>query len=610
MRSKLSSIAALALGLSIASIIAPLGSGVAATGTLNSIGACALGEATPGLGDGFATALKRATAAYSASLGADSAAAKEQAERTFAAAAVAYVYGMPQEILLQTIKGYVRNEIVNVNALATPSTQGVVSPNVDTAYSVAWIDLTAGPVVINVPNTGGRFYTFQFLDAYTNAFAYIGSGSTGTAAGAYALVPPNWSGQLPAGVTEIKSPSNTVWLLGRTLVDGPSDFPAVKQIQEQYTLTSLSAWEIGVRVPSVTISSYPSAKKKALPGGTAFISTLDQELTIDPPPAADDCAIAAMAPAGVVLAHPTAAEEDAADLANIAGLTPSIQEGASATSAIDAGVAAGPQIVAQATRTLLAADARGNYGWDILDRSIGTYGTDYLARAIIANDYLGANIPSQGIYPVAYVDVAGRTFNGGDRYAITFPRGLLPPARAFWSLTMYDSDNYLYANALNRYAIGNRTPGLVYGRNGSLTLYIQHAAPTSAADLANWLPAPEGIFHMILRLYQPTAAALDGTWTPPPVFRTGEVLRPVLSRLRVAGGRLHYADNQAATTHFTISRHGRVVARFTHRDRAGVNHVSLRRFELRPGRYRLVARAIGAAASYDNAPGRAVSLEF
>jgi len=605
-RSKLISIAALALVLAIA----PLGSGVAATGTSNLIAPCALGAATPGLGNGFAPALDRATAAYGATLGVGSAALKEQAERTFAAAAAAYAYGMPQEILRQTIKGYVRNEIVNINALATPSTQGVVSPNVDTAYSVSWIDLTAGPVVINVPNTGGHFYTFQFMDAYTNAFAYVGSGSTGTEAGAYALVPPGWSGTLPAGVTAIKSPTNTIWLLGRTLVDGPSDYPAVKQIQEQYMLTPLSMWELGVRVPSLTLSSYPSATKKSLPSGTAFITTLDQELTIDPPPAADDCALEAMAPAGVVLTHPTPAQSEAADLANIAGQTPASQEDAATTAAVDAGVAAGPQIVAGATSKLLVADARGNHGWDIITRAIGTYGLDYLGRAIIATDYLGANIPVQGIYPVAYVDVAGRTFNGTGDYTITFPGGLLPPARAFWSLTMYDSANYLYANALNRYAIGDRTSGLVYGRNGSLTLYIQHTEPGSAAARANWLPAPGGAFHMILRLYQPTAAALDESWKPPPIFRTGEVLRPVLSRLRVAGGRLRYADSQAATTHLTIYSSGRVVARFIHRDRAGENRVSLGRLRLHPGRYRLVARAIGVAASYDNAPGRAVSLGF
>jgi hypothetical protein len=603
MRSKLISAAV----LSIALFVAPLGAGAAPTDT---IAACALGKASPGLGNEFGTALTRATTAYRATLSGDSASAAAHAERTFAAAAVAYVYGMPQEILLQTIKGYVHNEIVNVNALATPTTRGVVSPNVDTAYSVAWIDLTTGPLVVNVPNTGGRFYTFQFMDAYTNAFAYVGTGSTGTKAGAYALVPPGWSGTLPAGVNEIKSPTNTVWLLGRTLVNGPSDFPAVKQIQDQYALTALTVWETGARTPSVTIGSYPTGTKKPLPTGTDFIAALNQELTIDPPPAADDCALGAMAPAAVVLPHPTAAQEDAADLANITGVTPAIQENAATTAAIDAGVAAGPKIVADAISKLLVADAKGNHGWDVLNGSIGTYGVEYLGRAIIGTDYLGANIPSQGIYPVAYVDVAGRTFNGADRYTITFPKGLLPPARAFWSLTMYDSDDFLYANTLNRYAIGNRTPGLVYGRNGSLTLYIRHTEPASGAARANWLPAPDGTFHMILRLYQPIASALTGAWKPPPVFRGGEVLRPTLTRLRVAGSRVRYADSQAATTHFTIARGHHVVARFAHRDRAGDNTLSLSRFHLSAGRYRLSARPVGVASSYDNEPGRAVTTKL
>jgi len=603
---KLISVAALA----IAALAVPHLVDAQATKTPDPIAACALGSATPGLGNEFATALTQATSAYGATLAGDSTAAAAHAERTFAAAATAYVYGMPQQSLLQTIKGYVHNEIVNVNALATPSTEGVVSPNVDTAYSVAWIDLTTGPLVVNVPNTGGRFYTFQLMDAYTNAFAYVGTGSTGTRAGAYALVPPGWTGTLPAGLIEIKSPTNIIWLLGRTLVNGPSDFPAVKQIQDQYELTPLSAWETGTRTPPVTLSSYPAGKKKPLPTGTGFISTLNQELTIDPPPAADDCALEAMAPAGVVLGHPTAAQEEAADLANIAGVTTPIQEDAATTSAIDAGVSAGPKIVAVATGKLLVADARGNHGWDILNRSIGTYGTEYLGRAIIATDYLGANIPAQGIYPVAYVDVAGRTFNGANNYTITFPRGLLPPARAFWSLTMYDSDDFLYANSLNRYAIGNRTSGLVDGPNGSLTLYLQHAPPASAAARANWLPAPDGTFHMILRLYQPTASALDGAWKPPPVFATGEVLRPVLTGLRASGGRVRYVDSQVAITHITIARGRHVLARFTHRDRAGRNVVSLKRFHLGSGRFRLVARPIGVPSSYDNTPGRAVSMEL
>jgi hypothetical protein len=163
---------------------------------------------------------------------------------------------------------------------------------------------------------------------------------------------------------------------------------------------------------------------------------------------------------------------------------------------------------------------------------------------------------------------------------------------------MYDSDNYLYANPLDRYAIGNRTPGLVYAHNGSLTFYLQHSEPASGAARANWLPAPTGTFHMILRLYEPSAAALNETWKPPPAFRAGEVLRPVLGRLRVAHRRLRYTDSQAASI------------RFTHDDRPGTNRVALERFHLTAGHYRVSAQAVGVPASYDNRPGRSVSRAF
>lgn len=587
-------------GLSAAAGAAPTGAATPAP-----IASCAFGQS----GAYLQKTVDQDAAAYAATR---EPATQQLAEKAYAAAAAAYVYGMPMEIERLTLKGFVRNVLINVNALATPSTVGVVSPNVDTAYSVSWIDLTNGPVVFTAPDSNGRFYTVQFMDAYTNAFAYVGDGSTGIGGGAYALVPPGWSGTLPAGVTKIQSPTNTIWLLGRTLVNGPSDFPAVKQVQERYNLTPLSLYETGVREPALTISSYPAGKHKALPTGTAFIDTLNQELTIDPPPAADDCALAAMTPAGVELSHPTETQSAAADLENIAGDTPTGQDDAVTQAAVDAGVAAGPQLIAAAASRLVAQASAGNHGWAILNKEIGTYGSDYTARAVIGTDYLGANIPSQGLYPVDYDDVTGRTLTGASDYTITFPKGLEPPARAFWSLTVYDSANYLYANTLDRYAIGNRTSGLVYGKDGSLTLHIQHAEPPTAAARANWLPAPSGVFHVMLRLYQPTAAALDETWKPPPLFAAGETLRPALSGLSLHGSTLAYRDNQPARTQLVIRSAflGRIVARIAHRDRAGLNRVTLRRLRAGVGEYVVRAVATGPVASYDTAPSRPVSLQF
>ena len=398
--------------------------------------------------------------------------------------------------------------------MADPTVKTVVSPNVDTAYTVAWLDLTTGPVVVNVPNTGGRYYTFQFLDGFSNAFAYVGSGSTGTQAGAYALVPPGWTGSLPAGVHRINAPSNTVWLLGRTLVSGTADLPAVKNLQSQYKATPLTAWKMGVRQPPLVLSQYPTTVAKAIPTGAQFIATLNQEMVIDPPPAADDCALRAMSAAGIQVSHPTPAQSLVADLSNQAPPLPQVAGDPVVDAALTAGTTAADRIIVSAERRLNASSRRAHNGWEILGNWVGRFGTRYLGRAIVARDLLGANTPQQAIYPIADTDVTGQALNGSHRYTIRFAKGSLPPVNAFWSVTMYDASDYLYANPLGRYAIGDRTPSLHYGRDGSLTLYVQHAQPASAAQRANWLPAPSGAFHVVLRLYEPKPVALSGKWNP------------------------------------------------------------------------------------------------
>jgi hypothetical protein len=157
----------------------------------------------------------------------------------------------------------------------------------------------------------------------------------------------------------------------------------------------------------------------------------------------------------------------------------------------------------------------------VLGSWVGRYGRDYIGRAIVTRQLLGANTPQQALYPLADTDITGRALNGSQRYTIRFAKGKLPPARAFWSLTMYTAASFLYANQINRYAIGDRTRGLHFARDGSLTIYIQHGPPASSAARANWLPAPAGNFHLALRLYQPKPVALDGAWKPAPIERAG-----------------------------------------------------------------------------------------
>jgi hypothetical protein len=600
--------------------------------------ACAYGTAVPGM-----TGYEQAKVEYDARAYANALAGVSDAQRTadaqtFAAAAAAYVYGLSLVNVHETVKRFeIRNLITSIDALETPDNETTVSPNVDTAYSVGWIDLTNGPVVISVPDTGGRFYTIQLMDAYSNSFSYIGSGSTGTQAGDFALLPPGWNGTLPAGVTPVRSPTNTVWLLGRTLVNGTGDLANVKPLLQKIVATPLAEWELGQRGVANVESSYPKSKPIATPSGTSFIATLNQELTIDPPPAGDDCAVNALSPAGVALPHPTNAQSVVADYQNGAGDPSGSTDTTPANAAVTAGTADAVKIIASAYATLTNAAARANRGWVVMGDWVGNYGDLYLGRAIVATSLLGANIPKQALYPLDYDDIKGRALDGSHNYTLTFPRGQLPPVGAFWSLTMYNPQNYLYANQINRYEVGNRTAGLVYNRDGSLTIRVQHASPSSAAGRANWLPAPAGGFHLILRLYQPQPSVFNGGWKIPPMIADGEIVVPVLSKLRIdrpafrpapSGGiigrtgpaRVSYRDNQATTSTWKLyrvasGRRGRdrlqLVVGFHHRDRVGKNAFGLRgRVHGKPlgaGRYLLKATAAGVD---DISASRQVSVSF
>jgi hypothetical protein len=332
-----------------------------------------------------------------------------------------------------------------------------------------------------------------------------------------------------------------------------------------------------------------------------------------------------MAPAGVELGDPTAAQSEQADVANIADITPSSSEDATTSAAVKAGTAAAVKIIAGAASHLIAVADAQNHGWTLVGNWIARFGTRYLGRAIIATDFLGANTNAQALYPTTFTDVDGLAFNGAHDYTLTFPKGKLPPARAFWSLTLYDPDDFLYANSLNRYALGNRS-ALHFASNGSLTIYIQHKAPTSPAELANWLPAPSGGFHLTLRIYQPARSALTGAWRPPPVIAEGETFGPILFDLkRFDQAKLSYRDTQATHTVFSLYRLESVpncaelattvcvvqklVKRFVHADRAGLNHDTIPGFRrLRSGMYLLSVQA--QPIGYDSGPSLPLTVQF
>jgi hypothetical protein len=410
-------------------------------------------------------------------------------------AARAFNYGYAPVLHRLSQATFPVNTMIGLATLATPEDRLVVRPNVDTAYSVARLDLRGGPQIVHVPALGDRYYSLQLMDAYTNVFAYIGSRTTGTGAGDYALVAPGYSGPLPDGVRRIDSPTADVLLLGRTLVRDEQDLPAVKRILGQYTLAAPGE----APRSTLVLDDNPSRTPPALPSGLDFFDTLAQVLADDPPPAADARTLENLKALGVVPGEKPAPPSDAA------------------RAALERAVEQGPDALVRRAEKRAARVSTQHAGWFALDPRTGDYGTAFGWRAIVARIGLWANTPAESVYPIAPYDGKLQPLRGSRRYVLHFDRDELPPVHAFWSLTMYDAQQFLYANPLKRYAVGDRTRGLKYDKRGGLTLRIQHARPKRGA--ANWLPAPKSAFTVMLRLYWPRPSALQGRWAPPGLRR-------------------------------------------------------------------------------------------
>ncbi len=459
--------------------------------------ACALGTSAADLRGFYSPALAQAERRFAAR----HPAARPAARRAFSAGVAAWIYGLPPLSVRETTRGFPANQIISVGALVDPSVQLVVAPNVDTAYSFGRLDLSGGPVVIDVPDTAGRYYVLQLLDLYSNTIDYIGRRTTGTRPGSHVIVPPGYRGPLPAGVPRIKSPTDTVWVLGRTLARSQADLAAVVPLLRGYTITPLARWPAGVRRPSVVLPGFPELRRPVIPSGFAFYDALGALLAGQPPPRGDACALRTFRRAGIG-----------------PDLTPSSQAEGAVRVALAEAPLAGARLLSGALRRANAYSRRRNSGWLKPGPYVGDYGRNYLGRAVVARTLLGALTAEENVYLYGFDDSRGRPLSGRHRYRVRFARGNLPPVGAFWSLTMYNRDSYLYANPIDRYAIGDRTPGLRRAPDGSLTLYLQRRPPSGAAR-ANWLPSPRGRFRVIMRLYEPRRSVLEGSWRPPPLSR-------------------------------------------------------------------------------------------
>jgi hypothetical protein len=416
-------------------------------------------------------------------------------------AAAAWIYGYPLVLMdvsrqVQAASGELPNTFEHQRAFPDPTFTDVVSPNVDTLCSSAWLDLRSEPVILSLPAMPGRYHVMAMLSGWTDVFAAPGSRTTGEDGGDFAICPPGWDGELPTGVARIIAPTSMVWILGRTSAAGTRDYLTVHMLQNNYLLTPLSEYldqSSPPAPPPLFASSDGSAAvdQVARMDGPAFFNRFASLLADNPAP--DRSFVDRLAALGLRPGWPLDTNDPQ----------------------VAAAIATAPA-VGQARLRRIGADlseGRTN-GWSI-PRGMGAYGDDYGKRAYIAFLGLGADLDADVLYPRAMVDSQGRALDGGHQYVLRFGPDELPPVNGFWSLTMYDDKQFFVDNAIDRYVIGDRDE-VRYGPDGSLELCIQAENP---GPDANWLPAPTGSFNLVFRAYWPQPAAVDGTWAPPPVTR-------------------------------------------------------------------------------------------
>jgi hypothetical protein len=427
----------------------------------------------------------------------------------------AYIYGYPLVTMEMTRR--VMTNVATAEATRAPmgqlvklrqypdaSYRDVTAPNADTLYTTGWVDVGKEPWMLSLPDMKGRYFLFPMLDGWTSVFQVPGKRTTGTGAQAYAITGPGWTGTLPPGVREYKSPTSIVWLLGRIYCTGtPEDYSAVHALQDECKLAPLSAWGKPWTPPQATVD--PSVDMKTAVrdqvnrmDAREYFTLLAQLMKTNPPPAADAPALARFARIGLVPGQ----DFDAGKLdADFTKRIPPL--------AFD-------RIMLQFK---VNKDVQHINGWNFTTKT-GIYGTDYLMRALVTAIGLGANRPQDAVYPTSLKDADDGDYTGANKYVIRFDKGQAPPVEGFWSITMYDASYFFVANPINRYSISPRQ-ALKANADGSIDLYIQKDSPGADKE-ANWLPAPAGKFILMLRMYWPDESSpsiVNGTWTIPPVKR-------------------------------------------------------------------------------------------
>jgi hypothetical protein len=395
------------------------------------------------------------------------------------------------------------NQIWNSARLFTPADKAIQTPNSDTLYSFVGADLRSEPLVLTVPVVEKeRYFSVQLIDYYTFNFDYIGTRTSGNGGGSFLLAGPSWKGEAPKGVKKVFLCETELAFPGyRTQLFNPDDIDNVRKIQAGYKVQTLSAF-LGQPAPKAApaidfIKPLTPVEEKTSP---QFFDILNFVLQFCPTVPSEKALMERFARIGVGAGKTfdasklspemkTGIEQGMADAwVAFAGLKKEFEEGK-----VTAGDVFG-------TRQYL----KNNYLYRMIAAVLGIYG----------------NSKQEAMYPAYYVDSTKQKLDGANRYTVHFAPGQLPPVNAFWSLTMYEEpQSLLVANSLNRYLINSpMLPQLKRDADGGLTLIVQNESPGKDKE-ANWLPAPKGPFSMIMRLYWPKEAAMEGKWKQPPLQR-------------------------------------------------------------------------------------------
>jgi len=426
----------------------------------------------------------------------------------------AYIYGYPMVDSYRILHAYFVNrespefkapwnQLTNTPRVYTPDDKAVQTPNSDTPYSMAGLDLRAEPIVLTVPAIEKeRYFSIQLIDAYTHNFDYVGTRATGNGGGSFLIAGPGWRGETPPGITKvIRSETELLLAAYRTQLYNPGDIENVKKVQAGYKVQPLSAF-LGQPAPKAAppidfVDPLTPAQQKT---SLELFNILNFLLQFCPTDPSETDLMARFARIGVGPGKTFGARS----------LSPETKQ------AIEAGIA---DAWADAESLKKRVDAKEVTSGDM-------FGTrqhlknNYLYRMVAAVVGIYGNSQMEAMYPVYSVDAAGKKTDGANRYTLRFAAGQLPPVHAFWSLTMYElPSSLLYANPLERYLLNSpMLPQFKRDPDGGLTLLVQHDSPGKDKE-ANWLPAPSESYFMVMRLYWPKDEALSGKWTAPPLTR-------------------------------------------------------------------------------------------